>query len=806
MPSRSQPFPRHRAPFRQPAVTALVVALATAFITLSPLGAASARAQSAPAAAAERDYDIAAGDLSRVLTEFAVQAGIQVSVDAALTAGRQSPGVRGRQSPWSGLNAVLAGTGLQPVRRGNAFGARLAPAGDAVTLPSVTVQGSATAALQQEGTASDGYRATTVSAAGALGGMELRNTPYSFSVVTRDLLQNVQAQSPDDVYRINPSTLTQTPQLSGWAPMVKIRGFNSYDRAEDGLRRSYGFATSLEDKERVEVLSGLSGFLYGAASPGGMVNYVNKRPTPDRLNSITVGNYGGSQYYVHGDFGGPVDDNGKVGYRVNLVRQDGDTAVDDQKIDRTLASLALDFNITDRFKLELGASYSDYKMRSPTAYWFVGEGVSRPKAPDSSKDWGQPWIRDETESRKWMARMTYEASDHLTLRVAHLREYQDRPVQYHTMNSIRPNGQYVQLRQKVGETKTESEAWQALADISFDTWQVGHKITLGYYGYMDKQWQNTYFPNTGYVGPYSLDSPTHVPEPAWPSDASKRTYYASRIRNDNFMIGDLIRFNDQWSALVGINRSTIKSMERDANGAPGQPDYDRGRNSPNASLMFSPTPWLTTYATYIEGLEQGGVAPDEAVNRLQVLPPMRSKQRELGIKAELGGLLVSGALFDIEKAYEYSNNANLYVQDGIQRHRGAEVSAVGKATDAWTIMGGVTLLTARVEGSANDGNAPINVPKVMAKLYSEYALPFAPGLSLTGGVYFVGQQYATASNNSRLPSYTTFDLGLRYATKVTGRPVTLRLNVNNVANRDYWLNSYYLGSPRSVALSAQMQF
>ncbi|MCH3846941.1 hypothetical protein LZC02_09830, partial [Campylobacter jejuni] len=90
----------------------------------------------------------------------------------------------------------------------NAFSARLAPAGDAVTLPSVTVQGSATASLQQEGLASDGYRATTVSAAGALGGMELRNAPYSFSVVTRDLLQNVQAQSPDDVYRINPSTLT----------------------------------------------------------------------------------------------------------------------------------------------------------------------------------------------------------------------------------------------------------------------------------------------------------------------------------------------------------------------------------------------------------------------------------------------------------------------------------------------------------------------------------------------------------------------------------------------------------------------
>ena len=58
---------------------------------------------------------------------------------------------------------------------------------------------------------------------------------------------------------------------------------------------------------------------------------------------------------------------------------------------------------------------------------------------------------------------------------------------------------------------------------------------------------------------------------------------------------------------------------------------------------------------------------------------------------------------------------------------------------------------------------------------------------------------------SRAVSYTHLDVYKRQ-TKVTGRPVTLRLNVNNVANRDYWLNSYYLGSPRSVALSAQMQF
>nr|WP_255406992.1 TonB-dependent siderophore receptor [Rhodoferax sp. OV413] len=677
------------------------------------------------------------------------------------------------------------------------------------TLPAVVVtakfEADSTATLQQEGTAADGYRVETISSVGALGSMSLQDTPFSMSVVPRELIENIQAQSPDDVYKLNPSTLSHVPQASSYAPMVKIRGFNIYDRAEDGLRRSYGMAASMEDKERVEVLNGPSGFLFGAASPGGMVNYVSKRPTQERMNSVTLGNYGGSQAFVHGDFGGQFDADGRVGYRVNLVRQDGKTTVDDQKIDRTLASLALDFKVNNRLKLELDASYSDYGMQAPTQYWLFREGVPR-ITPDSSKNWGQPWTQDQIISRKWTTKAIFEASDNLTLRLAYLHDDQDRPKQDHTLNSVRSATEYYQLRQKVGPQRTESEAWQALADLSFDTGSVGHKLTLGYFGFSEKQWQSSYVPNTGYLGPNAFSAPTHVPEPNWPAMSANAQYYGGNASNHNLVIGDMLRFNDQWSVLAGINRSTIKGSSLDASGGALQPDYDKSRNSPNASLIFKPIPSLTTYATYIEGLEQGGVAPSTASNSLAIMPPMQSKQKELGVKAELGGMLVSGALFDIEKAYEYNNANNVYSQDGKQRHRGGEVSAIGKLTSAWTVMSGVTMLTPKIAGGTNDGKEPLNVPKLVAKLYSEYALPFAPGLSLTGGVYHVGKRWATASNTTRLPSYVTVDLGLRYATKVSGRPVTLRATVNNVADRDYWLSSYYLGTPRSLAFSAQLQF
>jgi iron complex outermembrane receptor protein len=184
---------------------------------------------------------------------------------------------------------------------------------------------------------------------------------------------------------------------------------------------------------------------------------------------------------------------------------------------------------------------------------------------------------------------------------------------------------------------------------------------------------------------------------------------------------------------------------------------------------------------------------------------MVSRQKEIGLKATVGELLLTGALFDIEKAYEYIDTANTYTQNGRQKHRGFEFNVSGKPADKWTVVGGLTALDAKVRGSEFDGKAPQNVAKLIAKVYAEYELP-VPGLVLTGGVYYTGRQWADAANTDRLPAVTTADLGLRYAMKLSGRPLTLRLNVNNVANKSYWLNSYYVGTPRSVAFSAQMPF
>lgn len=80
-----------------------------------------------------------------------------------------------------------------------------------------------------------------------------------------------------------------------------------------------------------------------------------------------------------------------------------------------------------------------------------------------------------------------------------------------------------------------------------------------------------------------------------------------------------------------------------------------------------------------------------------------------------------------------------------------------------------------------------------------------PGLTLTGGIYYTGRQAADAANTEFLPGVTTFDLGARYQTTLNGTPVTYRLNVSNLFNKNYWANSSYTGYPRTIAFSAQFR-
>ena len=64
------------------------------------------------------------------------------------------------------------------------------------------------------------------------------------------------------------------------------------------------------------------------------------------------------------------------------------------------------------------------------------------------------------------------------------------------------------------------------------------------------------------------------------------------------------------------------------------------------------------------------------------------------------------------------------------------------------------------------------------------------------------------TNQLRVPSYTTFDLGIKYQTMLSHTPVTLGLTCYNVFDRNYWIaksgvDTVILSNPRTFVLSAK---
>jgi len=112
----------------------------------------------------------------------------------------------------------------------------------------------------------------------------------------------------------------------------------------------------------------------------------------------------------------------------------------------------------------------------------------------------------------------------------------------------------------------------------------------------------------------------------------------------------------------------------------------------------------------------------------------------------------------------------------------------------------------KAESPDLEGKKPINAASRMGKIYAEYALPWVEGLVLTGGAYYTGERYGDEINTDKIPSYTLYDIGARYNTRLFDKSLTVRLNVINLTGKNYWQDTYSLGVPRTIAFSASMSF
>ena len=334
--------------------------------------------------------------------------------------------------------------------------------------------------------AESGYRYFRA-AAGPLGAMSVQDTPLSLHVTSGEQFENRSAHTVSEALRSNPSVATLM-ESSGYSTLsrVMIRGFTAGDQSDlrDGLvDRSFTFVP-LENVDRIEVLNGLSGFLYGFSALGGSINYVSKAPTAERFLTVACGQYGGGINYLHGDTGGPIDEAGRWGYRVNVYGEDGSTYIQDSHQQRDLISGVLRFTPLPNLVLHADIWHQDLEMRGLQTYLNVNPagGVAVPSAAGfrPTTQYGQDWSSNKSE--KNLLGGGFEASlfDVFTVRAAYRHGTMWRDYQFVAATLTDDDGHYTEKATGTPRQTERTNSLYALVDADFHTWTVKHKVTFGY--------------------------------------------------------------------------------------------------------------------------------------------------------------------------------------------------------------------------------------------------------------------------------------------------------------------------------------
>src|SRR5262245_30674985 len=184
------------------------------------------------------------------------------------------------------------------------------------TLPEVKVRGEAERA---DGPVT-GYRATRSSTATKTD-TPLNEVPASVTVVPSGVMKDQAMQGMGDVFRYVPGVLMH--QGEGNRDQIVIRGNSTTaDFYVDGVRDDAQVFRDLYNLERVEVLKGPAGMIFGRGGAGGLVNRVTKRPVFETIReaSVTLGSY--SQFRGTLDLGGKASD--AAAWRLNAMYENSD--------------------------------------------------------------------------------------------------------------------------------------------------------------------------------------------------------------------------------------------------------------------------------------------------------------------------------------------------------------------------------------------------------------------------------------------------------------------------------------------------
>ncbi|HYE52866.1 MAG TPA: TonB-dependent siderophore receptor [Azospirillaceae bacterium] len=609
------------------------------------------------------------------------------------------------------------------------------------------------------------------------------DTPLTVSVVPREVLDAQLATSLHQALR-NTAGVTRSQLNGATYDNLAIRGITVENRGNYRLNGSLPIVNlvdlPLENKDRVEVLKGVSALYYGFTSPSGIVNMTAKRPGREPVTEATLSATSHGGVTAHADVGRMSAD-GTLGARFNAVAGRVETGIDHADGDRALASAAVDWNPTDALSLKLDAEHIRKDVAEPAAIALlpaVNGVIPLPDLPDSERNLAGDWMDYDADATNLLARADWRFTENwaVTLEAGHAHTQRDRAFsQFQNYSLATGEGQLLAFLTRDQDYRNRNLRAEVAGAVA--TGPVRHSVTVG--ATHNRRRQNGRVSRQVTFG-QNLFDPRPIPETPTPDDIATNP---SEIEDQGVYLFERAEIGEWLQLLGGLRYSDYES------GTATQ-RYTATETSPAIGAVLKPLPWVSLYATWIEGLEEGGTAPANVVNANEILPPAISEQWELGVKAEpLERLLLTLARFQVDRPSAFTNAERVFVQDGRTLYDGWEASATGELSAEWSVYASALLLDAEQRRAANPaliGKRPENTPRFSGSVFVEYRPAAVPGLGLSAGTFHVGRRAVNNLNQGFVGGYTTYDLGVRYGFEVAGTRMTARLAVENVTDRRYW--------------------
>ncbi|MEQ7919435.1 TonB-dependent siderophore receptor [Xanthomonas sp. WHRI 1810A] len=670
---------------------------------------------------------------------------------------------------------------------------------------------------------------------GVLGNQDNMDVPFVMTSYTSKLIEDQQAEDVGDVLTNDPS-VRQSYGFGNQAQVFVIRGLPlaGDDISYNGL---YGVLPrqilSTDAIERVEVFKGPNAFINGVSPTGtglgGSVNLQPKRagdiPTRRYTQDISTDGRIGE----HLDLGQRFGEGNRFGARVNLSQREGETAVNDQDQRSKLFVAGLDYR-GDDFRVSTDFGYQKQRVNHLRNTVQLGSATSIPTAPDADHNYGQDWTYTETEDTFGMMRGDYDLNDSWTAYLAGGVKHTRETGVYGTPALVGNNGTATISGSEIPHNE-DNTSFAAGLNGRFQTGPISHQIAIGATTLWTQQ-ENAYEfyrPNPGNTNIYNSNKLAKPTDAYFTGGDMGDPGVTGKTRNRSVAVSDTFGlFDDTLLLTYGVRRQQLRvenylydggsfnGVANAANDGSRSSLYDEAITTPVYGIVYKPIDMVSLYANRIEGLAQGPVASGTGITNIgEAFPPGRTKQLEAGIKLDMQTFGANLAVFRIERPTDgfVDTTQNLYVRDGKQVNKGVELSIFGEPIEGLRLMAGGTRMTSELKdtsGGLNDGNHAIGVPTFQLNASADWDIPGLEGAALSARMLRTGGQYADQANNLSLPTWNRFDAGARYKLKLSEKDLTLRVNVENITDKNYWAsaNGGYLtqGDPRLVKFSGTIDF